>query len=92
MFETKQFKEVPHRWILSGTKFIGAIDGSSYYVFEDYEDDNMKMSHFIQTDIDGRVYEISQSPYQLLTMQEVAEIGFVAMEFAEYDDYIAQGE
>lgn len=91
MFDTKQFNEVRASWIDSpSVEFVGSIDGTSYYVDRDIEDDNVKMVHMIKTDIDGRVYMVDHSPYSYLTIQEVAEIGFFAMELAEYDNQVNQ--
>lgn len=89
MFDVKQFNEVSPSYIRYA-EFMGAIDGSSYFVEFDQEDDVTKMSHYVKTDIDGRVYAIKQSPYQLLTIREVSDIGFAAIQLAEYDNFIAQ--
>jgi hypothetical protein len=71
--------------------FRKAAFGLAYYTYADVEDDNVKEFHYVRFDGSGEWFEITYSPYRLLTSEHLADIANIVSQVEEYELYDSCG-
>ena len=57
-----------------GMKFEFDVGSYSYFTNQEIESDNIKIYHYIKSDLTGEVYNVDHSPYSYMNKTDVSDM------------------
>jgi hypothetical protein len=70
---------------LGDLRFCGSHFGVSYYTYTDYEDDNVKIFHYVLSNSTKTLYIVQHTPYNFLTQDDLFTLANSISQVEEYD-------